>query len=228
MQINIQGHGLELSQPLRDYAVKKIGKLTEFFKNIQKIAIVLDARDIDEFRKGQVAEVTLWASGKKVIRATESGQDMYAAIDEVFAELTRQVKKHKEKRVHEVRREAEKFKQLTRTFKPQATPSAEPQLVKLKRFNISAMTQTEAAAEQTKLGHDFFLFRNAETGEINVLHENNVIDPSHTEKLTEEEAARRLLGEKIIFLAFTNAASNELNILYKRKSGNLGLIEPTL
>ena len=90
------------------------------------------------------------------------------------------------------------------------------------------MTQSEAAAEQINLGHDFFLFRNAETGEINVLHENNVIDPSHTEKLTEEEAARRLLGEKIIFLAFTNAASDELNVLYKRKSGNLGLIEPVL
>ena len=120
MQINIQGHGIELTEPLRDYANKKIGRLTEFFSNIQKIQVTLDARKNDDFKRSQVVEVSLWAAGKKLIRATEAAQDMYAAIDLVFAELERQVIKHKEKHVKEIRRGASKLKQFLRNFIPGA------------------------------------------------------------------------------------------------------------
>ncbi len=102
MQISIQGHGIELTEPLREYAHKKIGRLEEFFKNIQRIQIILDVRAIDDLNQKHVAEVNLWAAGKRLIRASEAGKDMYAAIDEVFEELERQVKKHKEKRVLKV------------------------------------------------------------------------------------------------------------------------------
>ena len=228
MEVNIQGHGVELSQPLRDYAFNKITRLREFFKNIQRIQITLDARDIDEFKRGQVAEVSMWMAGKRVIRASESGQDMYAAIDLVFEELERQIIKHKEKHVKEVRREAEKFKHATRTFTPQNPVTGEPVLAKLKRFNIVNMTQDEARAEQEKLGHDFFLFRNAETGEINVLHQQQISAPPSLKSLDEQEAVRQLKSLGADFLAFINSGTSELNIIYKRKSGNLGLIEPSL
>lgn len=114
MQINIQGHHTVLTGPLREYAEKKITKLQEFFSNIQKITVMLDARQNLDTKRSQVAEVSIWAAGKKLIRATEAGQDMYAAIDLVFEELKKQLVRHKEKHVKEVRRAAEKLKEIAR------------------------------------------------------------------------------------------------------------------
>jgi putative sigma-54 modulation protein len=228
MQINVQGHGVELSRPLKEYAVKKIGKLDGFDRKIQKAQVVLDVRSVDDSKRSHVAEVSLWLSGKKVIRASEGGQDMYAAIDLVFDELVRQVKKHKEKHIKEVRRQGEKIKELTHSFAPEAASTGGPKLVKSKRFGISAMTREEALAETQKLGHDFFIFRDAETGDMNVLHKNKVIDQKKLKTFSEEEAAKQLVEKGIEFLAFLNSTTNELNVIYKRKSGNLGLIEPEL
>jgi putative sigma-54 modulation protein len=227
MQINIQGHGIELTPPLRDYTLKKVGKIEEFFKNIQKAQVVLDARCDDDSKRSQVAEVTVWMAGKKVIRASEAGQDMYAAVDLVMAEIERQIKKQKEKNTHEKRREAEKLKQIYRSYTP---PSAakEAKLAKLKRFNITAMTSEEAKAEKQKLGHEFFLFRDAESGEINVIHDGGIEKLEDLSVYSEAEAIKKVMQQGSAFLAFKNKNTNELNVLYKRKSGNLGLIEPSL
>ncbi|MFA4858862.1 MAG: ribosome-associated translation inhibitor RaiA, partial [Candidatus Margulisiibacteriota bacterium] len=93
MPIIVQGHGTHLTPALRSYAFKKFEKLPQFFENIQKIEIILDARTTADSSRSQVAEVTVWAAGKKVIRATEAGQDMYAAIDLVYEEIKSQIKK---------------------------------------------------------------------------------------------------------------------------------------
>ncbi|MFA4967614.1 MAG: ribosome-associated translation inhibitor RaiA [Candidatus Margulisiibacteriota bacterium] len=126
MQINIQGHGIELTNPLRDYAIKKISKLEEFSKNIQKAQVVLDARCDDDSKRSQVAEVTVWLDGKKVIHASEAGQDMYAAIDLVLAELEQQVKKYKEKYIKNNRHEAERLKQINHTYLAGTSSDNEP------------------------------------------------------------------------------------------------------
>ncbi len=228
MQINIQGHNVDLTQPLRSYAVKKIGKLEEYFKNIQKILIILDVRSNDDSKRTNVADVSIWAAGKKVIHASEAGENMYAAIDLVFDELKKQLQKHKEKHVKEARRSAEKVKEISRTvvLVPQST--MKQTIAKLKRFDIKTMTKEEALEEQKILGHDFFVFRNSETGELNVLHKGKVIAPDSLKALSEEEAAETLQKNNESFLPFLNPNTNEINVLYKRKSGNLGLIEPAL
>lgn len=114
MQINIQGHNVELSAPLKEYAIKKMGKLEEYYFNIQKLTIVLDVRNNDDLKRTNVAEVSIWASGKKLIHASEAGENMYAAIDLVYDELKVQLKKHKDKHVKEARRSAEKLKEISR------------------------------------------------------------------------------------------------------------------
>ncbi|KAF0134208.1 MAG: putative sigma-54 modulation protein [Candidatus Saganbacteria bacterium] len=228
MQVNIQGHGIELTEPLRDYAFKKISKLKEFYGNIQKMQVILDSRSVDDQKRRHVCEVNIWAAGKNIIRASEAAQDMYSAIDLVFEELVSQVKKHKEKHIKETRREGEKIKKEMRTYVPTIDEAKGPKLVKLKRFNISAMTKDEAKLECDKLGHGFFMFRNAESAEINVLHDDHVIEPESAEEFSEDLAISKLMKDNMSFLAFKNQATNELNVLYKRKSGNLGLIEPTL
>ena len=228
MQIKVQGHNLELTRPLGDYAIKKISKLQEYYKNIQKAAVTLDYRDIDDQLKAHVAEVSIWVAGKKVIRASDAGSDMYAAIDLVFEELKRQLKRHKEKHVKEVRRAAQKIKILSRTSPPVKIKPAGPVLVKMKQFNISNMSEADARDQMKILGHDFYVFRNVETSEINVLHSGEVIQPDAVKTLSEEEASAELKKSGANFLAFVNKMTEEMAVLYKRRSGNFGLIEPAL
>lgn len=125
MQITIQGHKVGLTEPLKEYAIKKLSKLQEFYQNIQKLEIILDVRDISDIKRSQVAEVSVWLAGKKVVRATEAGENMYAAIDLVLEELKRQVIRHKEKHTKEARRAAEKAKELSRRIQPPLEASPE-------------------------------------------------------------------------------------------------------
>ncbi|OGB87901.1 ribosomal subunit interface protein [candidate division WOR-1 bacterium RIFCSPLOWO2_02_FULL_46_20] len=110
MQITITGRGIDITPPLRDYAQEKVGKLEEFYHNIQKVEVVLEARDIDDAERSHVAEIRAWLDSLKMIQATEGARDMYAAIDLVVEEAKRQVQRHKSKHVEEQRREARKTK----------------------------------------------------------------------------------------------------------------------
>jgi len=118
MQINITGHGIEMTGTLRDYVQAKIAKLEEFFKNIQKVEVVLEAHSIDDAQRRQVAEIRAWMAGNKMIQAKEGGKDAYAAFDMALDEAKRQVEKHKEKMSHEKRRESKKIKIASRLKSP--------------------------------------------------------------------------------------------------------------
>jgi putative sigma-54 modulation protein len=121
MQIQITGHKIEMTPALRDYVQGKIGKLEEFFHNIQKVEVVLDAKSNADDNQRQVAEIRAWMSGKKMIQAKEAGKDAYAAFDLALDEAKRQVEKHKEKLGHEKRRESKKLKIESRLKTPGLT-----------------------------------------------------------------------------------------------------------
>jgi len=186
MHVIVQGHKIDVSGPLREYAEKKVGKLDEFFGNIQKAEVTLEVRNNDDQFRNNVAEVTVWTAGK-IVRATDGASDMYAAIDQVFQKLERQIEKHKEKMVHEVRRQSEKAKEHVREMAKEYMKPKEPAgpvIVKVKRFGMKPLTPEEAASEMEVLGHDFYMFLNSKT--------------------------------------------NEVNTVYRRSTGNYGLIEPEL
>jgi putative sigma-54 modulation protein len=113
MQIKISGHGLEVTPSLRDYVQQKAAKLEEYFKNIQKVEVVLDAREIYDAERRQVAEVRAWMGGNKMIQAKEGGRDMYAAVDLVLEEAKKQIEKHKDKMGREKIRQTRKWKLLS-------------------------------------------------------------------------------------------------------------------
>lgn len=112
MQITISGHGMEVTPSLRDYVQQKAAKLEEFFSGIQKVEFVLDAKQIYNADKRQVAEVRAWMSGMGMIQAKQGGRDMYAAVDLVLEEAKKQIEKHKEKLHHEKIRKTRKWKIL--------------------------------------------------------------------------------------------------------------------
>jgi putative sigma-54 modulation protein len=229
MQIKVTGREVEITDALRDYALKKASKLEEFFSNIQKVEVILDARKIDNAERRQVAEIRAWVAGKKVVQAREGGKDLYAAMDLALDEAKRQIEKHKEKHVEAQRRKAEKVKQLSREL-PKVSLESGPMLVKVSRFARKPMTQEEAAIELDKLGQDFLAFRNVDTKEINVIRKNkDKLELLHAEKeLSPEQAVQELQrqGENLIF--FFNTQTQLPSVIFRRKSGNFGLIEPEL
>lgn len=91
MQVNISGHHIEVTEPLREYVTKKLNKLAEHCDSITKIQVTLNVEKVR-----QLAEATLRLRGVD-IAATAEHQDMYAAIDLLADKLNRQIIKHKEK-----------------------------------------------------------------------------------------------------------------------------------
>lgn len=229
MQIKITGHGTEITASLRDYVHEKVGKLEEFFKNIQKIEVILDARAIDDVERRQVAEIRAWMAGLKVIQALEAGRDMYAAIDLVVEEAKRQIKRHKRKHVQEQRRKAEKVKQELSEI-PHVETETGPVLVKLSRTFRKPMNFDEAREELKIMKQDFLAFRNVETKELNVVRKNGKeIELLRPEKdLLPDEAVEELKKSGENLIVFNNKSSRIPSVVFRRKSGNFGLIEPEL
>ena len=91
MQINIQGHHVDLTDSMQDYVHTKLDKLERFFDHINSVQVVLRVEKVD-----QIAEATLDVNQGE-IHATATDENMYAAIDQLIDKLDRQVIKHKEK-----------------------------------------------------------------------------------------------------------------------------------
>jgi putative sigma-54 modulation protein len=229
MQIKVTGRGTEITAPIRDYVHEKVGKLEEFFKNIQKIEVVLDARAIDDVEKRQVAEIRAWMAGLKMIQASEAGRDMYAAIDLAVEEAKRQIQRHKRMHVQEQRRKAEKIKKEVGGTPPVEVRTG-PVLVRLSRSAGKPKTIDEAKEELKLMKQDFLAFRNIETNEMNVVRKNGkeieVLRPKM--ELLPEEAVEELKKSGSPLIVFNNKSSQAPSVVFRRKSGNFGLIEPEL
>ncbi len=232
MQIIIQGHGTNVTATMRDYASKKIGKLQHFFDNVQKVEVTLDARCNDDLKRHHVAEVTVWAAGKRVIRASEGAADMYAAIDVVADEVDRQLKKHKEKFIEENRRKSKKAKESMREISMPVPSAGAPTIVLVDRFPSKPLLPEEAIEELKLAKEDFMLFFNPETKTVNLVYKNGgdyTVVNSEEEKLmtySPDEAISEIGRSRNNFVMFLNRDTNGVSVLYKRSSGNFGLIEP--
>lgn len=227
MQIKISGRGIKITDPIRDYVHEKTGKLEDFFNNIQKVEVILDARSNENAERRQVAEIRAWVAGLKVIQASEAGRDIYAALDLAVEEAKRQIERHKEKHVQEQRRKAERVKQQLREA-PQFIPTKETALVKLNRFARKPMNFEEACAELKSMGQDFLAFRNTEAKEVNVVRRNKenfeLLRPE--KEMTPEEAVEILKKNGGELVVFNNSSTRIPSVVFRRKSGNFGLIEP--
>lgn len=234
MQIKISAHNTKMTKAMKEYAEKKYGKLEQYFNNIQKIEVLLDVRKIDDSNRRDVAEVTLWAAGKKVIRATEGGQDMYAAIDMVYEEIVRQLRKHKDKHVKEKRREAEKIKEKRRAAPMDQVSKPGLSIVPVQSFADKPMTDDEAKDEIKVLKKDFLLFENPESGSFNLAFKKGrdieILTPESSDlKLyTPVEAVYEIERAGSNFVMFKNKETKSVSVIYRRRMGNYGLIEPSL
>ncbi|MTI71992.1 MAG: ribosome-associated translation inhibitor RaiA [Firmicutes bacterium] len=163
MKIIVSGKNMQVTNALKDTAIKKLGKLDKYFhKDVEAEATMSVEKD------RQILEVTIPFAGT-ILRAEEATSDMYASIDKAVDILERQVKKHKTK--------LEKRHRSSETIRFENIPSMkeekeddEPKIVRTKKFAMKPMDEEEAVLQMELLGHNFFVFTNGETEEVNVVY----------------------------------------------------------
>jgi len=188
MRLVIHGKNIDITDGIRSYVTQKIERAASHFQNvINEIDVHLSVARNRSTAPKQTAEVTLFVNGS-VIRAEESSENLYASIDLVADKIARKLRKLKEKRQDKARTKDDS----TVTAAPvvgdlvgDRTPQLPEQVVRMKYFAMPPMTIQEALEHLEMVDHDFYVFRNQETGEINVVYERNhggfgVIQPRPT------------------------------------------------
>jgi len=171
MNIILKGRNIEITDALRDYVDKRLGKLTKYIEGLDEALVTLLVEK-DRHR----VEVTIPLNGL-ILRGEEETIDMYSSIDLVTEKLEKQIEKYKS-RINK-RAKNQSIRDMAVKYEDN---QEEPKIVRTKRFAFKPMPVEEAILQMNLLGHNFFVFSNGETDEVNVV--------------------------------------------YKRKDGNYGLIEP--
>jgi putative sigma-54 modulation protein len=169
MRLQVKGRNLEVSEQIRKYAEDKMGKLERLVNDPTRVELELLVEKNPSIHDNHVAEATVWTKGP-VLRAREASADMKASIDQLVDKLERQVKRYREKRRVAPRRQGRSDGTAATEAAPIEIPETGPAIVKTKQFAITAMTAEEAVLQLELVGHDFFVFRSAESDQINVVY----------------------------------------------------------
>lgn len=172
MEVQIRGRNIVVTDALKEYINKRLGKLEKYIDNLGEAQVTLSV--VRGFHR---IEVTIPINGM-ILRGEESTGDMYASTDLVVDKLEKQIEKYKGK----LQKRGARFVNGVKAPAAVVAEDDGPRLVRTKRFAIKPMPVDEAVLQMNLLGHNFFVFSNAETEQVNVV--------------------------------------------YKRKDGNYGLIEP--
>jgi putative sigma-54 modulation protein len=180
MRLHVKGKNVEVTDAIHDYAERKLGKLAPQLADPTHVELELAVERNPSIADNHVAEATIWTKGP-VLRAREASGDMKASIDLLVDKLERQVKRYRQKRRHEHERHRRANGDATGMV---SIPSQEGvMIVKTKQFVLHGMSPEEAVEQLELIGHDFFVFRNDDSGEINVVYRRRdgdygVIEPA--------------------------------------------------
>jgi putative sigma-54 modulation protein len=197
MKIQIKGRNVAVSDAMHAYAEEKLSRVHRLLQErrideVSRVELELIVEKNPSIASPNIAEATIFTRGP-VIRAKESSTDMYASIDLVADKLQRQVKKYHDK-VHR--------RNMHHGPVPEPRPTNPPEedavmmlaadefetdngrIVKTKQFSLKPMTVDEATLQLELVGHDFFVFTNADTSETSVVYRRNdghygLIEPAH-------------------------------------------------
>lgn len=161
MRVTVKGKNIAVTPALRQYVEKKLSKLERYFENIDEAIATLSVE-----KERHIVEVTVPLNGGMLLRGEEETNDMYASVDLVMEKLERQIEKYKTK----IARKMKDGKLLDLAAGQEKAAEEEPRLVRTKRFAMKPMPVEEAILQMNLLGHDFFVFSNAETEEVNVVY----------------------------------------------------------
>ena len=168
MRTIVRGKNLEVPDRVRQYAERKFARLERLLDDRTDAIVELSNEAHRSAADAHIADVTLVIDGR-TLRSRAAGGSYQAALDVVVDKVERQAIDYKEKPRIRARPEEEKAI-LRRIADGTAEPTTERQVVKTKRFAIEPMFEEDAVAAMEELGHDFYVFVNAENERISVLY----------------------------------------------------------
>lgn len=161
MQYIISGKNIDVTEGLKSAIYDKIGKLERYFTPETEVHVTLSVE-----KERQKIEITIPMKGN-IVRAEQVSSDMYVSIDLVEEIIERQLRKYKNKLVDQ----QQTAESLSKAFiEEDAGEDDEIQIIRSKRFAIKPMDPEEACLQMDLLGHNFYVFRNAATDEVNVVY----------------------------------------------------------
>jgi putative sigma-54 modulation protein len=166
MNYNVRGENIEVTPAIREYVEKKISKLERYFTEAPDAKVNVNLRFNPD--KTSKVEVTI-PLPQLVLRAEETNGDMYAGIDLITDKLERQIRKHKTK-VNRKFRETGAVPFQVNTTSVDLLDEEDLEVVRTKRFDLKPMDSEEAILQMNMLGHNFYVFTNAETNRTNVVY----------------------------------------------------------
>ncbi len=174
MQLIVSGKNFEVSDHLKEYVERKIGKLDRKLPTLTEARVELTLESTKIAAQSQVVQVTLRNNGT-ILRGEERSSDFAAAVDAVSDKLLKQIERYKTKRQRN-RGQGE------REPLPDDIEMTEPRVVRVKHFRVPPISEEEAIEQMELLGHNFYVFFNRERSAINVLYRRNdgsygVIEP---------------------------------------------------
>lgn len=176
MRLQVKGKNLDVTPSLKGYAQEKLGKLEKHLNDSARLELELAVERNPSISANQVAEATIWTKGP-VIRARESSTDMKASIDMLVDKLERQARRLRDKR----RTTGRSHGSHNSDVRPVVADEEEPVIVKTKQFAVKPMGPEEAVLQLELIGHDFFVFLNAETDQVNVVYRRRDGNYGHIE-----------------------------------------------
>ncbi len=171
MELAIHGHNLEVTTRLNNYVEKKVGRLDRYMPNLSSVRVDLTSEQTRSAVERQIAQITIRDDRGTILRAEERNSDIFAAVDAVIDKLYRQIDRYRGKRKKKYRGTPEDLN-LGEPLPLEEDESLEESsvIVRTKRFVLHPMSAEEAVDQMELLGHDFFVFFNAEEEAINVLY----------------------------------------------------------
>ena len=162
MRIKITGRNIELTEGLKAAVEDKLNKLEKYFTPDTEVNVTLSVE-----KERQKVEVTIPMKGN-YIRSEQVSNDMYVSIDLVEEVIERQLRKYRTKLASKKMNVAENFSEAF--IDSDADEDEEIKIVRTKRFGMKPMYPEDACVEMELLGHDFYVFINAETEDVNVVY----------------------------------------------------------
>ena len=161
MRFIITGRNIDVTEGLKSAVEEKLGKLDRFFAVETELNVTLSVE-----KERQKIEVTIPVKGN-IIRSEQVSSDMYVSIDLVEEVIERQLKRYKNKIVDKQQNASEFAPEY---IEKEYEDEEEIKIIRSKRFGIKPMAPEEACVQMELLGHNFFVFLNAETNEVNVVY----------------------------------------------------------
>ncbi len=162
MKIKITGRNIELTEGLKDAVEEKLSKLNKYFTEDTQANVTLSVE-----KERQKIEVTIPVKGN-IIRSEQVSNDMYVSIDLVEEVIERQMKKYRNKIISRQQEPGEFF--ADEFISKAEDDEEEINIIRSKKFGMKPMYPEDACVQMELLGHNFFVFRNAETDEVNVVY----------------------------------------------------------